>query len=206
MSQLFKKYFWVASLIFGYLLFSVGQFWLFFTKSKESGLYERINNYGNDWVNSHLVLLLGVLLIIPATLAINFHLTGKRGKFLTEIGTFFVFLGVFSLVGQFVIDFLLVEIFTLEKTTAYSILEKIQANQLISFLFYSLAGAWFIGQILVGLGLTFSKSVPPWAIFAFFFGLVVILAGQLIHNLVGKSGYLLFSIAYLPIAKSLLKE
>lgn len=168
MNKKIKKYFGATSLVFSYLLFSVGQFWLFFTKSKESGLYERINNYGNEWINSHLVLLIGVLLIVPATLAINSYLTEKRGKFLTELGTVFVFLGVFSLVGQYVIDFLLVEVFTLEKAAAYSMLDKIQANQLIQFLFYGLAGAWFIGQILIGLGLAVSKAVPRWAIFVFF--------------------------------------
>ena len=172
-------------------------------KQKESILYLRINQYPFDWTISHLILILGVLLIIPSMLAINYYMYEKKGHSLVQLGTFLIFIGIFSLFGQFVIDLILIDVFSLEKDSALAILDKIQSNALIQVLFYDLAACWFIGQLLLGIGLTLSKSLPRWAMILLFGALTLLILGPTIHTLIGRTSYMLLSLAFFPITKYL---
>lgn len=103
-----------------------------------------------------------------------------------------------SLIGQFVIDFILVGMFQNERETALQSLAALQAQFIINLVFYDLAACWFLGQVLLGIAKYRNRNTvyPLWAVMLFFAGLILLIAGPVFHTLIARLSYALLSISF----------
>ena len=98
-------------------------------------------------------------------------------------------------------------------------LHKIKENTVIKALFYDnsqlfflfkFLDLWMLTQICLGTALVVSKKLPKWALVIFFVALLLCSFGIIIHPVYGRIikrlGYALFSVAFIPLAISLLKN
>lgn len=186
---------------FCYALIAVGQWWLYSIKLRTEGLFERVTQNTLEWTGSHLVLLAGALLIIPATRALKSYLKDKN-RFLIYAATVLTVVGAVALIGQFIIDFYLISLFSDQSSTAaYAALDQIQSNSLIRFFCYDLITAWLVGQLLFLIALFSKKGYPKWAVGIFVLGLLMMVVGDQLHELLERSSYLLISVALFPAIK-----
>ena len=182
-----------------YALISLGQLWLYSLNLRTEGLYERVTNNSYEWIGSHIVLLMGALLIFPATLALRSYLN-DRSKYLVYTAIALTFLGTLSLIAQFILDFYIISLFngqTLE--AAYEALDLIQSNALVQLFCYDLIAAWLLGQILFIIALFKNKRYPKWALGLFILGLTMLILGNSLHELIERSSYLMISMALWPL-------
>jgi hypothetical protein len=217
--KIVEHYFFAASIMLCYPFYAIGQLWLFIYDQKSADFYIKINKFTSDWTNSHLLLLLSIVLMIPAFMAIDRFLNQNRINIWSKASVFLISLAVFVLFGQFVIDLCLVEIFKLPKDQAYSLLENIKSNYIINALFYDNSQIFILfkffdfallAQIALGIALFKSKKMPTWALILFFIALMVTFLGILAHPVYGRIAkrfaYALFSVSFYPIAISLIKN
>ena len=99
-----SRVFWAASIALCYPLYSAGQLFLFISKQRKIEFYDLINRYPGEWICAHLLLMLGVVLFIPAYIALCHYLKDTRAYFLAQISALFAVLSSFMLLGQFAID------------------------------------------------------------------------------------------------------
>lgn len=181
-----------------YILIAVGQLWLYSLNLRSEGLYERVTLQTGEWIGSHALLLLGALLIFPATMVVKKYLANSN-RYLVWIAVVLTCLGAISLIGQFMLDFYLIPEFKGQTSdAAYAALEGIQSNGLIKFFCYDLIAAWLLGQVLFIIALARRKSYPKWALVLFILGLCMLIFGDSIHQLIERLSYVLFSIAIWP--------
>ncbi|MBD2701340.1 hypothetical protein IC229_11875 [Spirosoma sp. BT702] len=209
---------WIISLISCYPLYACGQLYLFISKQKEAEFYDLIKKHPNDWINAHVLLMLGVVLLIPTFIAFCYYFKNSRAYFLVQLSTVFTFISSFVLFGQFTIDLCLIGVFKMPKETAYEVLNAIQNDPLVKPLFYDnsqiffllkYADFTFLAQILLGIAFILSTKIPKWAIILFFIALLLTQFGILIDPFYGRIikrfSYALFSVSFLPIAAALRK-
>lgn len=212
----FKNSFWAISILCCYPLYAIGQMWLFISNQQEGDFYKLITLHSHAWINAHLILMLSVLLLIPAFLGISQYVKDSKYHPWANMGTFFVCLAVFVLLGQFTIDLCLVDIFSLPEDKAYAVLDKIQANATIKPLFYDnskifflfkIVDFWSLAHICLLTGLVLAKRLPKWAVIVFFLAMLLTTFAILIHPVYGRiikrCSYALFSVALLPIAMNM---
>jgi hypothetical protein len=182
-----------------YALITLGQLWLYSLNLKTHGLYERVTLQSNEWVGSHAILLLGAILIFPATLVLKDYLKDKN-RYLVNTALVLTFIGAIALIGQYILDFYLISLFR-EQTSksAYAALDLIQSNGLIKLLCYDLIAAWLLGQILFIVALFKRQNYPKWALVSFILGILLLIIGDSVHELLERSSYLMISIALFPI-------
>lgn len=220
--NIFKKTkytFLIISLLSFYALYSFGQMWLFISKQNEPEFYNIITKHSSDWINAHLLLMLSLLLAVPAHVAIKDSLKNTKATVWMDLSIFFISLWAFVLFGQFTIDLCLVEIFSLQPEPSYEMLDKIKENTVIKALFYDnsqlfflfkFLDLWMLTQICLGTALVVSKKLPKWALVIFFMAMLLCTIGIVIHPVYGRIikrlGYALFSVAFIPLAISLLKN
>jgi hypothetical protein len=214
-----KHYFWAMSLLVCYPLYSIGQILLLMNDRREAEFHTQLINHTNEWVNSHLFMMLSFLFLIPAALAINAYLKESKGAFLMQLSLFFTVIFCFVLFGQFTIDLVLVPIFQhLNMEQSYSVLDQIQGNYFLKALFYDNSmllgifkyidvGLW--GQLLLGIALAMSKKAPKWAVYLYFAVLLTTNFAMLIPEhgrMIKRISYAFWSISFLPIAWYFLKN
>src|ERR1700712_1443320 len=139
-----KSIFWVVSMLLCYPLYSLGQILLFISRRNDNEFYDSITRHPDNWINSHLILMAGIILMIPAYLAINSYFKNSKCVFLADLATFFVCISVFVLFGQYTIDLCTVDFFMLPKEKSYEVLDKIQNDSLIKSLFYDNSKIFFL--------------------------------------------------------------
>lgn len=184
-----------------YALITLGQLWLYSLKLRTEGLYERVTLNSNEWIGSHIVLLLGAILIFPATYVLKDYLKGKT-RYLVLAAITFTFLGAIALIGQYILDFYLIPLFVDHTSkSAYEALDLIRSNDFIKIFCYDLIAAWLLGQILFIIALFKKKNYPKWALGLFILGILMLFFGDNLHELLERLSYLLISIALLPIFK-----
>ncbi|NNE13901.1 MAG: hypothetical protein HKN51_02920 [Saprospiraceae bacterium] len=194
MKSLLIKYSFIC-----YALITLGQLWLYSLNSRTEGLYERVTINSYEWIGSHIILLIGAFLIFPATLTLKTYLK-DRSKYLVYTAIILTFLGTISLIGQFILDFYLIPLFKGQTSkTAYEALGQIQSNDFVKFFCYDLIVAWMLGQILFITALFNTKNYPKWALGLFIFGLLMLILGNSLHELMERLSYLIISIALWPI-------
>ena len=156
-----------------------------------------MNSY--EWIGSHIVLLIGVFLIFPATLTLKANLK-DRSNYLVYTAITLTFLGTISLVGQIILDFYIISLFKGQTSkNAYEALDLIQSNDFVKFFCYDLIAAWVLGQILFVITLFKNKNYPKWAFGLFILGLAMLLLGNSLHELIERLSYFVISIALWPI-------
>lgn len=214
-----RNAFWGFSILSCFPLYSWGQIFLFISKQKEAEFYNLINKYPGDWINAHLLLMAGLVLLLPAFNALCHYFKSNKAYPLVQLSTFFTYIYAFSLFGQFTIDLCLIGIFKSPMDDAYHVTDNIRANPTINTLFYDNSQLFFILKyvdfaslsfILLGIALIISKILPKWAIFLFFTALLLTQFGILIDPFYGRIikrlSYSLFSFSLLPIAIDMLKN
>jgi hypothetical protein len=194
MKSLLIKYSFIC-----YALISLGQLWLYSLNSRTEGLYERVSINSYEWIGSHKILLIGAFLIFPATLTLKAYLK-DRSKYLVCTAIILTFLGTISLIGQFILDFYLIPLFEGQSSkAAYEALGQIQSNDFVKFFCYDLIVAWMLGQILFITALFNTKNYPKRALGLFILGLLMLILGNSLHELMERLSYLIISIALWPI-------
>lgn len=214
-----RNAFWAFSILSCFPLYSWGQIFLFISKQKETEFYNLINKYPRDWINAHLLLMAGLVLLLPAFNALCHYFKNSKTYPFILLSTLFTYVYAFFLFGQFSIDLCLISIFKLPMDNAYRILDNIQADPIVNALFYDNSQLFFVLKyvdfaslsfILLGIALIISKRLPKWAIFLFFTALLLTQFGILIDPFYGRImkrlSYTLFSISMLPIAIDILKN
>lgn len=182
-----------------YALITLGQLWLYSLNLKTDGFHERVTLYSNEWIGSHVVLLLGAMLIVPATLVLKDY-SKTASKNLVYTATVLTILGAVALMGQYIVDFYLIVLFKGQTSkSAYAALDLIQTNAFIKFVCYDLVAAWLLGQILFTIALFKIKNYQKWTWVLFVLGIILVILGDSIHELLERFSYVLFSIALLPI-------
>ena len=182
-----------------YALITLGQLWLYSLNSRTEGVYERVTMNSYEWIGSHIVLLIGVFLIFPATLTLKANLK-DRSNYLVYTAITLTFLGTISLVGQIILDFYIISLFKGQTSkNAYEALDLIQSNDFVKFFCYDLIAAWVLGQILFVITLFKNKNYPKWAFGLFILGLAMLLLGNSLHELIERLSYFVISIALWPI-------
>jgi hypothetical protein len=215
----FKNAFWAFCLLACFPLYSLGQILLFFHDQNHKNFYIGLTKYSSTWINSHLILMLSLLLMIPAYLSIGAYLKNRNYPIWFGLSFFFLILCIFANFGQFTIDLCLVEVFRLPQDQAYQLLEEIQTNSVIETLFYDNSKLfilfkyldfWFLSQIFLAGAFLTARKLPKWELAIFFTALIVTQLGPLIDPFYGKllkrAGYVLFSFAYFPIAVYIFKN
>jgi hypothetical protein len=182
-----------------YALITLGQLWLYSLNLRTDGLYERVTHNPVEWFGSHIVLLIGAILIFPATLALKVYFKGTS-RYLVYAAITLTFLGAAALIGQYILDFYLIPLFKNQTSkSAYAALDLIQSNDIIKFVCYDLIAAWLLGQLLFVIALFKKKIYPKWALSLFIIGFLMLIFGDSLHELLERSSYLLISVALLPI-------
>ncbi|MBK8601423.1 MAG: hypothetical protein IPN80_13520 [Flavobacterium sp.] len=215
----FKNAFWAFCLLACFPLYSLGQMLLFFHDQNHKDFYIGLTKYSSSWINSHLVLMLSLLLMIPAYLAIGTYLKNRNYPIWFGLSFFFLILCIFVMFGQFTIDLCLVEVAKLPEDKANLLVEKIQTNAVIEPLFYDNSKLsilfkyidfWFLSQIFLAGAFFTARKLPKWELAIFFTALIITQLGPLLDPFYGKVlkrvGYSLFSFAYFPIAVSIFKN
>jgi hypothetical protein len=185
-------------LLVTYTLFSAGQVWLFISKRNETDLYARVTQHSSGWLWAHIVLTASTLCLIWSATIVYNKLKSRKGGKLALAGLILIILGGLSLLGQFMIDFLLFDMFKQSKEESYTALESLQARALIKFFCYDLAASWFLGMLCMGISSWISRAIPRWSIIILFVGLALLITGPKIHTIVPRLSYILFTIALLP--------
>ncbi len=214
-----KNVFWAFCLLLCFPLYSLGQILLFIHDQNHQDFYKGIHDSSSSWVNSHLVLMIALLLMIPAYLAIGSFLKNRNYPIWFGLSFLFTILSIFVMFGQFTIDLCLVELFKLPQDQAYLLLDKIQANATIGALFFDNSKLffllryldfWFLGQICLAAAFLKARKLPKWALIVFFIALVLTQLGILFHPVYGKIikrlSYSIYSVAYIPIAIYIFKN
>ena len=208
-----KNGFWAFCLLLCFPVYSLGQILLFIHDQNHPDFYKGIHNYSSSWINSHLVLMIALLLMIPAYLAIGSFLKNRNYPMWFGLSFSFTILSIFVIFGQFTIDLCLVELFKLPQDQAYLLLENIQTNTTIEALFFDNSKLffllkyidfWFLGQIFLAAAFLKARKLPKWALAVFFIALALTQLGILFHPVYGKIikrlSYSIYSVAYIPIA------
>ena len=215
----FKNAFWAFCLLACFPLYSLGQMLLFFHDQNHKDFYIGLTKYSSSWINSHLILMLSILLMIPAYLAIGSFLKNRNYPIWFGLSFFFLILCIFAMFGQFTIDLCLVEVAKLPQDNANMLIEKIQTNAVIEPLFYDNSKLlilfkyldfWFLSQIFLAGAFLTARKLPKWELAIFFTALIITQLGPLLDPFYGKIlkrvGYCLFSFAYFPIAVFIFKN
>ena len=194
MSPVFRKYSFIC-----YALITLGQLWLYSLNLRTEGLYERVTLNSNEWIGSHIVALLGAILIFPATIVLKDYLKGKS-RYLVNAAITFTLIGAIALIGQYILDFYLIFLFEDQTSkSAYEALNLVRSNDFIKFFCYALIATWLLGQILFIIALFRKKNYPKWSLSLFILGLSLLIIGDSLHDILERFSYLLISIALLPI-------
>lgn len=207
------------TLLIAYPFFAAGQLWLYFSKVSMPELSDRLTIGSSDWVNAHLLLIISLLLIIKAYLAISDYLRPTKGGWMASLAVFLTAITVFVLLGQYIIDLVFVEVFRLPKDLAQQTMERIQANPVLSALFtgdssllniFRVVDLPLVANALLGASFIASKKIPRWAIWVYFIAFFLSNFGRLLHPeygiLIKRSSYVLFSVAFYPVAIGLWKK
>jgi hypothetical protein len=189
-----------VSLIGSYVVFAVAQLLLLQNRNMDESLYKRVVEHKSHWETAHIVAILGVLLLFPALTSLLQFMSKRKGEVLSIIGIILIGISVISLVGQYAIDFSLTGLFTLPENEANKALNNIQSTPIVKLLFYDMAICWVIGQLLLGIGLVLSKALPKWSLFVFLIAFLLVVGCSSLFPLIARGAYILFSIAFIPIA------
>ena len=128
MKSVFLKYSFL-----GYALISLGQLWLYSLNLRTGDIYERVTINSNEWLGSHIILLIGVILNFPATLVLWNFCKGKS-RYLLVTATTLTLLGTSAFVGQCILDLYFIDLFDGQSSkSAYSALNQIFSNNLLTF-------------------------------------------------------------------------
>lgn len=207
------------TLLIAYPLFAAGQLWLYSSHVQMPALRDRLTIGSADWVNAHLILIVSLLLIIKAYLAISDYLRPTKGGWMASLAVFLTAISVFVLLGQYIIDVVMVEVFRLPTDMAEQTMARIQGNKVLSALFTGESSLLHIFQVvdlplvanaLMGAAFIFSKKIPRWAIWVYFIAFFLSNFGGLLHAeygvLIKRASYVLFSVAFFPVAIGLWKK
>jgi hypothetical protein len=207
------------TLLVCYPVFAIGQLWLYRSAQQMPDLNDRLTIGAADWVNAHLLLIVSLALIIKAYLAISDYLRPTRGGWMASLAVFLTAVSIFTLLGRYTVDLVMVEVFRLPQDLAQQTLERIEGNAVISALFtgpnsliniFRIIELPMIANILLGAAFITCGKIPRWAIIVFITAFFLSSAGHLLHPtygmLIKNVSYMLFSVSFLPVATGLWKK
>ena len=93
----FKNAFWAFCLLVCFPLYSLGQMLLFLHDQNHKDFYIGLTKYSSSWINSHLILMLSLLLMIPAYLSIGAYLKNRNYPIWFGLSFFFLILCIFAM-------------------------------------------------------------------------------------------------------------
>jgi hypothetical protein len=202
-----------------YPVFAIGQIWLYRSAVRLPAMQDRLTVGAAEWVNAHLILIVSLALIIKAYLAISDYLRPTRGGWMASLAVFLTAVSIFTLLGKYTVNLVMVEVFRLPPNLALQTMERIQGNAVISALFTGSSSLInilriielpMLANILLGAAFVSSGKIPRWAILVFITAFFLSSAGHLLHPVYGPMiknlSYVLFSLSFLPVATGLWKK
>lgn len=202
-----------------YPVFAIGQIWLYRASERLPAMQDRLTTGAADWVNAHLLLIVSLALIIKAYLAISDYLRPTRGGWMASLAVFLTAVSIFTLLGKYTVNLALVEVFRLPPDLAQQTMERIQGNAVISALFTGSSSLInilriielpMLANILLGAAFITSGKIPRWAVLVFIAAFLLSSFGAVLHPVYGmlikNASYMLFSVAFLPVATGLWKK
>jgi len=202
-----------------YPVFAIGQIWLYRASERLPAMQDRLTTGATEWVNAHLILIVSLALIIKAYLAISDYLRPTRGGWMASLAVFLTAVSIFALLGKYTVNLVMVEVFRLPPNLAIQTMERIQGNAVISALFTGSSSLInilriielpMLANILLGAAFITSGKIPRWAVLVYIAAFLLSSFGMVLHPVYGmlikNASYVLFSVAFLPVATGLWKK
>ncbi len=158
------------------------------------------------WFLSHILLLIGAILFIPAILGLR-NLAEKAASPTSKIGAGLAMLGAATLVGQFIID-LVIGFVSSTPTEMSALLNQISSTPGVAQVFYLVGPIAFYGA-LIFLVITLSqrKRIPYWVGALLVVGIVAVTGQALIGNaVVTLVGFAIMTIGFVPVGRSVFEN
>ena len=180
-----------------FVLAGVGMIWLLNVENAPGDFYQRLVSNRNDWIGSHVILLMSTVFLLPAALSIRLTL---KHRIVGAIATGLVILiGLTSVLlsGQYAIDFvmpLLVDVGG-DALKVHGLLFK---TTLIDSLFYKLPNLVFLALFLLTCTLFWNKRIPLKITVILLVNWLLVLTGNLIHPLFQRIAILLLAFSFVP--------
>ncbi len=177
----------VACLSLSYLLIASGQVWLYFIKLKYPDFFERLRHDPTGWIQSHLLLMAGAILLIPATYAL-FKISSKSK--LVQAGTVLNIAGISMVIGQYAIDFAFIPVLRMAQNPQ-QVYDGVFSFKILKLMFYDLPALSWLGQLLIALGIVINCTGRLRIVFGLFIaGLLLLLLGEKIHPIIPRVSYI----------------
>ena len=199
------KLLWAACLPGSFILAGAGILWLYTFRVTEGGFYERLVALESTWINSHILLLAGTILMIPAALGIWRVVGRSKGAWLADIGLVIVMIFSFFLAGQYAIDFVM-PLIAKAGGEALSVHNALFDTPITNILFYNLPETVFLGFIALTAALVWSGNIPRNLSIVLVVLWIAVFAGNILDQvLVARIASLLIGFAFIPVAQKLQK-
>ena len=157
------------------------------------------------WSLSHLFLLVGVILFVPAIAGLRYLLSDKDTK-TADIGICLSTFGIFALVGQFAIDLAIGQLAN-NASEMSSMFRSVYSAPLLSLPFQIMAILFYIGLFMLILLVTRFHLIPQWAGILAIIGIVGVVGGAFsgiaIATLLGFIG---LWVGFIPIGLRILSS
>ncbi|MCW5911552.1 MAG: hypothetical protein KIT62_10780 [Cyclobacteriaceae bacterium] len=186
-----------------YLLLGIGQVWLYFIRESFPDLFDRLEYAKAGWNESHLILIVGTILLIQATI-ILFQTAPEF--WWTKIGATLNYIGICLLTGQYAIDLLLQPLLTSSQDPK-GLYDILKSSALVNLLFYDLVALLWFGQLFIAIGIIRSKLTQlrmPMGIYML--GLILLLVGGAIHPIISRVSYFILAAGMLLTGVRLQKQ
>ena len=162
--------------------------------------YEQGPNPG--WFVSHILLLTGAILFIPAVTGLK-KLAGRDAVVISTIATGLALAGAVILAGQFMIDLAVASVSSTSAEMS-ALLRQVSATSGVGLLFYLIGPiAFYSGLIMLVVTLLTHHRIPYWIGALLIIGIVAVTGQALIGNAaITLLGFALMTFGFAPVGRS----
>ncbi|NNF36653.1 MAG: hypothetical protein HKN68_21305 [Saprospiraceae bacterium] len=195
-----RLFLWSIPLCF----FSAGTGMLMLLKvvNADGNFYTRIHSEYTSWIVAHIILLLGSILLLPASIGIRSLISNKKPGFLADAMVPIIAIAGALLSGQYAIDFLMPEIARLGGE-AHEIHSFLSTDGLVSMLFYNLPELSSLGLLIMSIALVWDGRIGKTLSYILIINWLVVILGNLVAIEIQRIALFFLGITYVFIIRSL---
>lgn len=168
----------------------------------DGNFYTRIQAESSAWIIAHLILLLGSILLLPASIGIRSMIENKKPSFLADSMVPIIAICGALLSGQYAIDFLMPEIARLGGE-AHAIHSFLSSDGLVSMLFYNLPELSSLGLLIMSIALVWDGRIGKTLSYILIINWLVVILGNLVAIEIQRIALFVLGITYVFIIRSL---
>jgi hypothetical protein len=168
----------------------------------EGNFYTRIQSESSAWIIAHVILLMGSILLLPASIGIRSLITNRKPGYLANIMVPIVAISGALLSGQYAIDFLMPEIARLGGD-AHEIHRFLSTDGLVSMLFYNLPELSSLGLLIMSIALVWDERIGKTLSYVLIINWLVVILGNLVAIEIQRIALFVLGITFFFIIRSL---